>query len=186
MTCIAAIEENGRVYMGADSAGSNGHTLYFRRDPKMFRVGEFLYGCTSSYRMTQLLRFKFRPPEHRPDVPLDVYLHTSWVDAVRKCFKAGGYLYKKDEVERGGFFLVGYRGILFQVESDFQIGLTHDRWDAVGCGALVARGALHAMRDIDWSPHERLRRALAAAEHCVEGVRRPFIFRSIGKKEASR
>jgi hypothetical protein len=55
MTCIVGIVENGKVYMGGDAAGVNGYSVRVRKDPKLFKVGEFLFGYTSSFRMGQLL-----------------------------------------------------------------------------------------------------------------------------------
>ncbi len=54
MTCIAAVAHEGNVWMGADSAGVSGLALAVRRDPKIYRVGDFLFGFTSSFRMGQL------------------------------------------------------------------------------------------------------------------------------------
>ena len=43
MTCIAAVAHEGNVWMGADSAGVAGLALAVRRDPKIYRVGDFLF-----------------------------------------------------------------------------------------------------------------------------------------------
>lgn len=51
MTCIVGIVDNGKVYMGADSLGVGGLSKRVRKDPKLFRVGEFVFGYTSSFRM---------------------------------------------------------------------------------------------------------------------------------------
>jgi hypothetical protein len=110
MTCIVGIAENGRVYLGGDSAGVAGWDLTVRGDPKVFQNGECVFGFTSSFRMGQLLRFSFMPPAQ----PLgsDNYAHmcTTFVNEVRECLKRGGFASKKDEAEAGGNFLVGYRG----------------------------------------------------------------------------
>ena len=52
----------GKVYIGADSLGSNGFTQSIRKESKVFKNGEFLIGCTSSFRMIDLLKWKFNPP----------------------------------------------------------------------------------------------------------------------------
>lgn len=51
MTCIVGLEHNGRVYIGADSAGVSGWDLTVRADKKVFRNGSFLFGFTDSFRM---------------------------------------------------------------------------------------------------------------------------------------
>lgn len=51
MTCVVALKHDGRVYMGADSAGVGGYSLQIRNDPKIYRVKDLLFGFTTSFRM---------------------------------------------------------------------------------------------------------------------------------------
>lgn len=173
MTCIVGVVDKGSVYIGGDSAGVAGWDLVIRRDAKVFRNGPFLFGFTSSFRMGQLLRYAFTPPEHPADMDVDRYLSTAFVDAVRECLKAGGYAKKDNEKEEGGVFLLGYRGRLLHIGSDYQVGEAFDGYDACGCGDSVARGALFAGARL--RPEMRLRTALLAAERWNNGVRGPFI-----------
>lgn len=175
MTCIVGWIENGEVWMGGDSAGVAGMGLALRKDPKVFRNHDFLVGYTSSFRMGQLLRFKFAPPEHPEGMDTYEYMVSHVVDAVRKCFQDGGYTRKDNERESGGCFLVGYRGRLFTLESDFQVGEGYQHFHAVGCGEDIALGALDALSGYDLTPEERVRAALQAAENWSAGVRAPFI-----------
>lgn len=175
MTCIAALVHDGRVYMGADSAGVSGWDLTVRADQKVFRNGPFLMGFTTSFRMGQLLRYHFVPPPHPEGVTVDRYMVTTFIDAVRDCLKAGGYARKKEDAEEGGTFLVGYRGRLFEVESDYQVGESVLSFNAVGCGAGYALGAFYATVLLVNDPEARVRLALEAAESFSAGVRRPFV-----------
>lgn len=172
MTCIAAVAEGGNVWMGADSAGVAGFSLAVRRDPKIYRVGDFLFGFTSSFRMGQLLGYKFSPPLHHSEWDTDRYMTTVFIDALRDTLKAGGYARTHNGAEEAGEFLVGYQGRIFRVCSDYQVGENVEPFDAVGCGAELALGALHATRDKP--PDERIGAALEAAEAFSAGVRRPF------------
>lgn len=174
MTCIAAIAEDGVVYMGADSAGVDGLFLHTRKDAKLCRVGEFLFGCTTSFRMAQLVRYKFQPPTHHPDVAADLYMATDWIDALRNTFKSGGFAETKDGREVGGEFLVGYRGRIFHIFSDYQVGENVLPFDACGCGDQLALGAMHANKHD--GPYARVKAALEAAEAFSAGVRGPFVF----------
>jgi hypothetical protein len=174
MTCIAGVIDGDKVYIGGDSAGVGGYYLTIRSDSKVFKKGEMIFGFTSSFRMGQLLRYKLQIPYHKPDVPLDVYMHTEFIDAVRTCLKEGGYASNKDGEETGGTFLVGYRGRLFQIEDDFQIGENVVPYDAVGCGMELALGSLYSTNGSDRSPEDRVRLALMAAEQFSAGVRGPF------------
>ena len=173
MTCIVGlVGEDGKVYIGGDSAGVGGYSLTVRKDCKVFRNGEFVIGGTTSFRMLQLLRHAFMPPVYDPATDLEKYMTTTFVDAVRECFKLGGYLLKSSERESGGHFLVGFRGRLFQIEDDFQVGEALSGYDAVGCGSDIALGVLYATPDV--RPRKRIELALRGAEEHNAGVRGPF------------
>ncbi|MEZ0074205.1 hypothetical protein [Planotetraspora sp. GP83] len=176
MTAIAAIVQDGRVYMAGDSAGSCGWDIRLRSDPKVFLNGPYVFGFTSSYRMGQLLHYAFTPPEPPAEGDLHAFMVTNFVDAVRACLKEGGYARKESEQESGGTFLVGVSGRLFEIEDDYQVGESADGFAAVGGGAALALGALHATADLGMEPSERLQRALAAAERFNNGVRGPFVY----------
>ncbi len=172
MTCIAAVAHQGVVFMGADSAGLAGLSLSIRKDPKIYRVGEFLFGFTSSFRMGQLLGYKFSPPKHHSEWNSERYMATVFIDALRDTLKAGGYARTDNGAEVSGEFLVGYRGRIFRVCSDYQVGENSEPFDSVGCGADLALGALFASSDK--TPVDRVFMALQAAEAFSAGVRRPF------------
>lgn len=173
MTCIVAIAHEGIVYMGADSAGVAGMQLSVRRDPKIYQVGDFLFGFTTSYRMGQLLGYSFTPPTRKPEESTERYMTTTFVDALRLTLKLGGYAKTENGVEQSGEFLVGYRGRVFRICADYQVGENHAAFDAVGCGSDIALGAMYACDDKP--PTERIRRALLAAESFSAGVRAPFM-----------
>lgn len=176
MTCIVAIPDgNGGVIVGGDSAGVAGRDLVVRSDAKVFINGPFAMGFTSSFRMGQLLRYNFSPPDH-PSRTGDVqFMTTVFVDAVRSCLAKGGWKKKEHEREEGGTFLVGYRGKVYEVEGDFQVAIPAAGYAACGCGAQAALGSLHATEQVELSPDERVMWALDAAEELSAGVRRPFV-----------
>lgn len=177
MTCIAGVAHGGKVWIGGDSAGMNGWTLTVRADEKVFSNGQFLMGFTSSFRMGQLLRYSFEPPEKDPASDLDRYMVTTFIDGVRRCLKDGGYAEKKDEAERGGTFIVGIGGALYMVDNDYQVATASDGYIAIGCGREIALGSLYATKE--WADQEkRVRTALEAAEAHNGGVRGPFVIRN--------
>lgn len=51
MTCIVGITDGHTVTIGGDSAGSDGWHVAVRSDSKVFQVGPYLMGFTTSYRM---------------------------------------------------------------------------------------------------------------------------------------
>lgn len=184
MTCIVGLVDEGKVYIGGDSAGLAGWQLTHRKDAKVFRNGNFLLGFTSSFRMGQLLRYAFQPPEcpiWDEVTTVERYMATTFVDAVRDCLKAGGLARKDNEVESGGHFLVGFQGRLFYIEGDYQVGESLDGYDACGCGADVALGTLYATPNMQ--SKKRIELALKAAEHHNGGVRAPFVIEVLRRGE---
>lgn len=177
MTCIAAVVDKGLVYMGGDSAAISGWDLAIRRAAKVFRNGHYLIGYTTSYRMGQILQHAFVPPAP-PDGNLSAFMCTRFVDSLRDVFKAAGYAKKESDQESAGNFLVGIRGHLFQIWSDYSVGENLDDYGAVGCGEALALGALYA--SAGKPPEDRVRIALGAAERFSAGVRGPFVIESIG------
>ena len=115
-------------------------SLTVRADEKVFQNGEFLMGFTTSFRMGQLLRYSLKPPRRHPDDEINQFMVVTFTNAVRECLKAGGYASREDEVESAGTFLVGYQGRLFEIDSDYQVGIPDDGYAAVGSGQDIAKG----------------------------------------------
>lgn len=177
MTCIVGIVHDGKVLIGADSAGSNGYSISNRKDVKVFKNGDFVIGCTSSFRMIQLLQFMLRPPRRHPDTDVMKFMVTEFAEAVRGCFKAGGFAQTDNNADKGGTFLVGYEGRLFCMQSDFQVAESADGFDACGCGQDVALGVMHSNTHLD--PKARVLKSLETAAYFSCGVRGPFVFQEI-------
>jgi len=138
MTAIVAIAEKGVVYLGSDAAGVSGLGITVRDDPKSFVVADrFLIGCTTSFRMIQLLMYKLDPPAQTVSQNDYQYMVTSFIDSVRKCFSDNGFGDMQKNI--GGTFLVGYKGTLYSVDSDFQVGIPTLQYDSVGCGQDLCR-----------------------------------------------
>lgn len=174
MTCIVGLVHKNRVYMGCDSAGTSGWDLTIRSDTKLFRNGPFLVGFTHSFRMGQLLRHSFQPPDREESQDPEQFMVTTFIDAVRTCLKAGGYASKQNDVESGGFFMVGYQGRLFVIEADYQVGVPVCGFAALGSGANVALGSLYTTSHYNEHPETRIRLALETAEALNGAVRGPF------------
>ncbi len=176
MTCIVGVKTDKGVIIGGDSAGSAGHFSHGRKDPKVFKTGEFLMGFTSSFRMGQLLMCSLSVSEQTSKQEDYTYMVTTFIDAVRTCLKDGGYATTKNDGEKGGCFLVGYKGELYQIDSDYQVGICSDDYTAVGCGDELALGALYIL---DWTcdhePKETVTLALKAAVKFSGYVSAPFL-----------
>lgn len=174
MTCIVGIVDGSKVLIGGDSAGVGGLDIQNRKDVKVFTNGDFVMGCTSSFRMIQLLQYKLSPPKRHPETDVMRFMVTDFVESVRTLFREGGFTTKDKDVESGGTFLVGHAGRLFCIANDFQVGERADGFDACGCGESYALGTLACT---DGQPaKDRITKALETAAHFSAGVRGPFVF----------
>ena len=64
------------------------------------------------------------------------------------------------------------QGHLFEIESDYQVGIPEDGYAAVGSAQDIARGSLFATQG--QKPRSRVLTALRSAERFNAGVRGPF------------
>ncbi|CAD6563245.1 hypothetical protein ACFQ3P_42650 [Paraburkholderia sabiae] len=174
MTCIVALTDGKKVYMGADSAAAGGSYMTVRADPKIYRVGPFLIGFTSSFRMGQLLGHSLTVAPRPEGTDVFVFMCTTFVEAVRECFTRGGYARKDGERESAGTFLVGHEGRIFRIDGDYQVGENAVNFNACGSGEQAALGSLHTTAGMPMRPEIKLERALAAAAEFSVGVRGPF------------
>ena len=175
MTCIVGLESEGRVWMGGDRAAvDQSHYLSHCEQPKVFRRGDLVFGYTTSFRMGQLLQFKLKVPELTEDQPIDEYMATAFIDAVRDCLKEGGYTRVDCSRETIGTFLVGVRGRLYIVDDDYNVRRDNGGFNAVGSGLSVALGSMHSTAKLRLHPRERIAMALEAASTFITTVRGPF------------
>lgn len=172
MTCIIGLVDNGKVYMGGDSMSSNGTDGRVTRLRKVFRREQFLIGYTTSFRMGQLLQHSLGVPTQKDDQSNMEYMVTTFIDTIRKLFKDKGYAEVKDNKEKGGRFLVGYKGQLYKIDGDFQVNEYEDNFDACGCGTDYAMAAMKALEGRP--PQERILKSLEIAAYFSGAVAGPF------------
>ena len=174
MTCIVGVVSDGVVYIGGDSCASNGYSWVTAGNSKVFKVNNFLIGCTSSFRMIDLLRYNLRLTRPHPEDSDDKFMRLAFVEDVRDCLKTGGLAKKEFDRETGGNFLVGYKRKLYEVQVDYSVLNCPDWGSSVGSGESAARGSLWTTRDIT-DPQKRVLMALESAEAVVPSVRGPMI-----------
>lgn len=183
MTCVVGFVTKNRIFMGADSLGSNAWDCVQRTDPKVFERTlenghKMLFGFTSSYRMGQLLRYKLVIPFHDESIDDYEYLCTSFIDAVRYCLKDNGYTTVNNNTEKAGQFLIGYKDSLYLIDSDLQVAKFYDNYYAIGCGQAYALGSLASSSGV-YTAEYIVNKALCAAEKYSNGVRGPMCILSI-------
>ena len=183
MTCIVGLVEDGKVWLGGDSAAVAESFTMSRKDPKVFKNGDFIFGFTSSFRMGDLLRHSFVPPKKPKGGYTRDYMCVDFIDEVRACFMAGGIVTLDEGVESCGDFLVGIEDRLYEISDDYQVGEYINDYICVGCGRDHAMGALYAIQELSGditrknlipTPKDKVRLALEAAAAFSGWVKEPF------------
>jgi hypothetical protein len=182
MTCIVAIAQNGTVYMGSDHAASDDKSgwILSRKEPKVFKIGQYGIAFTDSFRMGQILQYNWIPPKFTPtktNSGLDKFMRTKFIDSVKAAFKDNGYgsIGQNSDEDSGGIFIVGLEGRIFTIDEDFHVGENVVNYMAEGSGGSFALGALHATKN-QKNPRMRLKLALEAASEFSMSVAPPFTY----------
>jgi hypothetical protein len=181
MTCIVAIAQGGTVYMGSDHAASDDKSgwILSRKDPKVFKVGQYGIAFTDSFRMGQILQYSWVPPKYtstKTNSGLDKFMRTKFIDSVKQAFKDSGFgTIGGSEEDTGGIFIVGVEGRIFTIDEDFHVGENVVNYMAEGSGGMFALGALHATKN-QKNPRMRLKAALEASAEFSMSVAPPFTY----------
>lgn len=188
MTCIVAVTDGRRIVLGADSVGVGRNSYHqIRRDPKIFAMGSFLLGFTTSFRMGQVLMHSEFPEPPVTEDPTRAFrfMVREFVPAARGCLDGGGFAktltlnrpdFQEVHTAQGGTFIVGFDGFLFEVHDDYAVAMQELPYTAIGAAHLPALGALAATADLGLSLETRARRALQAAATHTGSCRQPFRF----------
>lgn len=174
MTCIVAVKDwtNKKIIMAGDSASVSGHLSGAIRDPKIFKTGPYLIGNTGSFRVGQVLRYDFDAPVPKEDDETMAFMVREFVDSLRKRMLALGISARKDNIDKGGNFLIAIRDRIFHIYDDFQVNERIEDYDAAGSGMEVALGSLYSTQS--QVAKERVRIALEAADYYGSHVRPPY------------
>ena len=182
MTCIVATRSRKGVIIGGDSLGSDGYGSTVRQDPKVGRVGEYLFGFCGSFRVGQVLLFDFDPPEPSRKTAPEIYrfLVAEFIPKLRETMLGAGVLKIEDKIEEfdGAAFIIGIHSHMFYVEEDLQVGWPNTPYFSVGSGEDYAMGAMYNAYKQKKRGEDLLMAGLNAAEQFSVGVGGPFIFES--------
>lgn len=181
MTCIVGLVDKGKVYIGGDTMGVDLPALLkcTRKDEKVFIKDDFIFGFAGSYRLGQIVRYKLNAPDRKVKQTDFEYLVADWLTSLREVCKEEGMTKVDDNVESiEGGLLFGYKGKLYTVEEDFQIGEVDTPYWSIGCGDHFALGSLATTQKLvknkRISATNRIRMALETAEFFSAGVGGPF------------
>ena len=187
MSCIVAVTDGKKIWMGADSAGTSPNTLdqVSCKTPKIYKEGDFIIGTVGCLRGMQLMQ-NYLDMEERGEAIAAVPEATPFeivsglVEDMRQLFSHYGYTQMDSGKETGGNFLIGYRGSIFLVQPEYDIIEPGFPYYSVGNGDSAAFGVLYATRERRVSPKDRVIMALEAAEMFNAAVRRPWVIESVG------
>ncbi len=170
---VGVLDGKGGVVMGGDSAGVNAEQdLQLRKDEKVFVNGPFAIGVCGSWRVNQALRFASLPRYDNGCDPFE-FMVKAFVPFLRDLLSR-----EQEDKDKKPEFLVSFAGRLFHVYGNLQVSEELVSFEACGCAAQVARGALYAIDhySLERSAENRVSAALKAAQRFSSGVREPFNF----------
>jgi hypothetical protein len=134
--------------------------------------------------MGQILRYHLYIKKIYKNEDVFSYMIKSFIPYVISSFKENEFIKKENECIYGGIFLVGVKGRLFQIESDFQVGESELNFDSIGCGSPYALGSLYSTRNNEKylkNPKLRIEEALKAAAKFSAGVSENFYIYSVSE-----
>lgn len=177
MTCIIAItDKTGCVWLAGDKLGSNGHTKQIVKDPKVFKVGDFYFGYTSSFYMGQLLKYSFVPPVRTMHVDDNEYIFRDVRYSLKALFDKNSFGVTQlgtpttNEPDFGTFIMV-YKNRVFVVQNNLSL-LEYDN-TSVGCGEELAKGCIDALQEnTELSPEQILTKTMDIVSRYSCGVSR--------------
>jgi ATP-dependent protease HslVU (ClpYQ) peptidase subunit len=200
MTCIVGYKsDDGSITIAGDSFAGSLYTKSIRADKKVFKIwnsqDEFVIGGTYSFRMLQILNYRFNPPiipssSKNSDLIMQ-YMVTDFVDGVRSTFKDAGFGATETNNDnhsgdQGGEFLIAVRGRLFRIYSDYQVEEDILPYNACGSGGELAKAAISAIFNVIgdqvMSPEALLELALDTSAKFCPGIAPPYTIRKIERK----
>lgn len=170
MTCIVGINTGKKIIIAGDRMGSDGFT-HGQYQSKVFKKDDFIFGICGSYRVMQLLQYKFNAPKRFMGQSINDYLFTSFTDSIIQLMRDNNCALKKDNLDSiPANFLVGYEGKLLLMEGNFQLLESKKGYDSCGSGSYHAIASLYSTDGLDMSHEDRLKKAIVCASEFVLSV----------------
>jgi ATP-dependent protease HslVU (ClpYQ) peptidase subunit len=151
MTTIIGVQYDDSCTLVADSLVSDdsGRTWIHPDMTKLNQRGEFIIGGSGEVAPCDIAQHIWTPPRLTATDRDDVYHYmiVKAMPSLRKCLKDNGYNFEEPQ-EKGDSsrfqFLMAVNGELFDIGDDLSVMRSKDGFYAVGSGAPIALGALHA------------------------------------------
>jgi len=184
MTCTIAYIDGSVVIMASDSAAVCNTSYVIRRNsPKIWKSRTFVFGYSGDFAICQWIRHGFKWPELNDFKSIEKYLVKSLrlLDESIKKRHPDMPVTQRDDWQ----LIIGINGSLsgtgegrvFVMYPGGDIEEPSELYTAIGSGAAVALGALHALKTSREDPWDKMQIALEAAESNDIGVKRPWHFK---------
>lgn len=174
MTCVVAIKDGNKIWMGADDMITTGSDYYMLGYNKIIKRNNMLIGLAGNLHIMQLIQCGFFPKLQQTDKQNDLeYLVMTLAQELRKMlekFKAFDKD-KEDDETPSVEMLIAYRGKIYKITDDLCVLEAEQNFQAIGTGHAIAMGSLlttKGMPEID--PEKKLRLALKTAASYILGV----------------
>lgn len=163
MTCIVGVVKGGTVWLGGDRAATDGElNRTILKEPKLVALGEVGFGICGSPKIFNALKSGAELPTQSGGDDRE-FVMGQLVPAVTELFKRLDCTV--DHPQYGpvfeGAMLVAYRGMLFTMQSNFQMIESDSGYASVGSGSKLALGSLSATKKEN--PRKRVLAALEAS-----------------------
>lgn len=186
-TIVGLVTETGVVVGGDTQATINNHKENHPLTPKVFKRGDFIFGCAGNYRDQQLISILPMPKipwrgKNPTRETVFKYLLEQWVPVLRESLQKNGRLLKDEDGTESSDCLeiVAYGDYLFTRESNFSV-LSFEEYVAIGTGQSWAIGSLYTSHNYAITDGERMIVALNAAAANDVYTSSPYTILSTGE-----
>jgi ATP-dependent protease HslVU (ClpYQ) peptidase subunit len=181
MTCIAAIVERGKFYLGADSMVAAGDLVIVSRDPKVWQAGPCVVGICGHAAWWELLRDRVEW-DRVARCESEREFRRELLDEIRARATSVGIDLRDDgegdDDPVAGQALIGVGGALYLADHYLTVSRVAEPFAAIGSGSGPALGVLYATAG--QPVRQRLKTALQAAERYTTNVRHPWRWAETG------
>jgi ATP-dependent protease HslVU (ClpYQ) peptidase subunit len=168
MTVIAAIVQDGEVYIAGDRGASEGDIILALDKPKVWRNGEYVFGYFGSLH-GEVVKINFIPP--RPTGNIDKFMQTTFRKALREFYNEWD-IPVSDSNDFG--LLIGVQGKIYEHNiGDMSITSYELPYLSLGSGSSYAIGSLYATQNYK-DPKRRLKIAMECAVESSTTCREPI------------
>jgi ATP-dependent protease HslVU (ClpYQ) peptidase subunit len=171
MTCIVGIGKNGVSWLGGDSAATGGDlSKRIIGESKVTVKNNIAFGIAGSPKILNAIMNTRNFDHVKLSKNHDDNMHHEILPLIKKTLADFDCI--TNETFEGGI-IVGFKGKIFRVESNFQVFTCKTNFDSIGSGSDIAMGTLHATQTVNNSK-KRIMMALEASADNNAGVCAPF------------